>query len=47
MSRGLRKRQTPFVQVPSTTIRDKRLSFRARGILAYPLPVLPCTLSTG
>lgn len=38
MSGGLRKRRTHlFVQVPSNTIRDKRLSFRARGILAYLL----------
>ncbi|RJL22042.1 hypothetical protein [Bailinhaonella thermotolerans] len=37
MTGGLRKRRTPFVQVPSATIRDKRLSFRARGILAYLL----------
>lgn len=35
---GLRKRRTHlFVQVPSTTIRDKSLSFRARGLLAYLL----------
>jgi hypothetical protein len=35
---GLRKRRTHlFVQVPSETIRDKRLSFRARGLLAYLL----------
>lgn len=35
---GLRKRRTHrFVQIPSSTIRDKRLSFRARGILAYLL----------
>ncbi|WP_433542106.1 hypothetical protein ACQP10_38110 (plasmid) [Streptosporangium sandarakinum] len=33
----LRKRQSRFVQIPSSTIRDKRLSFRARGILAYLL----------
>ncbi|MET8006200.1 hypothetical protein [Nonomuraea glycinis] len=38
---SLRKRQTPFVQVPSTTIRDKRLSFRSRGILAYLLDMPP------
>jgi hypothetical protein len=37
MSGGLRKRTTPFVQVPSSTIQDSRLSFRARGILAYLL----------
>ncbi|MFC6883402.1 hypothetical protein [Actinomadura yumaensis] len=34
---ALRKRKKPFVQVPSSTIRDKRLSFRARGVLAYLL----------
>lgn len=38
MSGGLRRIQnTPFVMVPSTTITDKRLSFKARGILAYLL----------
>jgi hypothetical protein len=32
---GLRKRRTHrFVQIPSSTIRDKELSFRARGLLA-------------
>lgn len=35
---GLRKRRTHlFVQVPSNTIRDKSISFRSRGILAYLL----------
>lgn len=37
MSGGLRKRTTAFVQIPSATIQDSRLSFRARGILAYLL----------
>lgn len=35
---SLRKRRVhQFVQIPSTTIRDKNLSYRARGILAYLL----------
>lgn len=35
---GLRKRREHFfVQVPRETIRDSRLSFRARGLLAYLL----------
>lgn len=36
---GLRKqrRAHAFVAVPSTTIRDRRLSFRARGVLAWLL----------
>lgn len=35
---GLRKRRTTFfVQVPRDTIRDGRLSFRARGVLTYLL----------
>lgn len=35
---GLRKRRTVnFVQVPSETIRDQQLSFRARGVLAWIL----------
>lgn len=38
MTEGLRKRrQHFFVQVPRDTIRDSRLSFRARGLLAYLL----------
>lgn len=37
-SGGLRKRRVHrFVQIPSATIRDKELSFRARGVLAYLL----------
>lgn len=31
------RRKDRFVQVPNSTIRDKRLSFRARGLLAYVL----------
>lgn len=35
---GLRKqRGRPFLQVPSSTVRDRRLSFRARGVLAWLL----------
>lgn len=35
---GLRKRRSHyFVQVPSATIRDARLSYRARGVLAFLL----------
>lgn len=35
---GIRKvRQRPYLNVPSATIRDGRVSFRARGILAYLL----------
>lgn len=35
---GLRRRRTHFfVQIPRETIRDRRLSFRARGVLAYLL----------
>jgi len=35
---GLRRhRRDPFVAVPSATIRDRRLSYKARGVLAYLL----------
>ena len=37
MTGGLRKRLDPYVKVPSATARDKRLSFRARGVLVYLL----------
>jgi hypothetical protein len=37
VSGGLRKRIDPYLKIPSTTIRDRRLSFRARGVLAYLL----------
>jgi hypothetical protein len=37
MSAGLRKRKSYFVQIPSSTIREKRLSFRARGLLTFLL----------
>lgn len=37
-SEGLRKRRTGFfVQVPRQTIRDRQLSFKARGLLTYLL----------
>lgn len=34
---GLRRRRKSFVQLPSATIRDKRLSYRARGVLGWIL----------
>jgi len=34
---GLRKRREFFVQIPSETIRDRRLSYRARGLLSFLL----------
>ncbi|MGL5910611.1 MAG: hypothetical protein ACRCZP_11460 [Phycicoccus sp.] len=37
MSTGLRKRTGFFVQIPRDSIRDTRLSLRARGLLAYLL----------
>lgn len=37
MNAGLRKRVAPYVKVPSSTIRDGRASYRARGVLAYLL----------
>lgn len=37
MSGGLRKRAHSYLNVPSTTVADARLSFKARGILAYLL----------
>jgi hypothetical protein len=37
MSGGLRKRVDPYLKIPSSTIRDSTISFRARGILAYLL----------
>jgi hypothetical protein len=37
MNGGLRKRAHSYLNVPSTTVNDGRLSFKARGILAYLL----------
>ena len=37
MNGGLRKRVHSYLNVPSTTVNDGRLSFKARGILAYLL----------
>lgn len=37
MSATLRRRQGGWVAIDNATLRDKRLSFRARGILAYLL----------
>ena len=37
MSGGLRKRAHSYLNVPSATVTDGRLSFKARGILAYLL----------
>jgi hypothetical protein len=37
MSGGLRKRAHSYLNVPSATVADGRLSFKARGILAYLL----------
>jgi hypothetical protein len=37
VSGGLRKRARNYLQVPSATVADGRLSFKARGILAYLL----------
>ena len=37
MTGGLRKRAHSYVNVPSATVADGRLSFKARGILAYLL----------
>ncbi len=37
MTGGLRKRARSYLNVPSTTVTDGRLSFKARGILAYLL----------
>ncbi len=34
---GLRKRARSYLNVPSATVTDGRLSFKARGILAYLL----------
>jgi hypothetical protein len=34
---GLRKRAHNYLHVPSATVADGRLSFKARGILAYLL----------
>src|SRR5258707_5031400 len=37
MTGGLRKRARSYLNVPSATVTDGRLSFKARGILAYLL----------
>jgi hypothetical protein len=37
VSGGLRKRQRPYLTISSATVNDRRLSFKARGILSYLL----------